>query len=244
MRVIRKHEQAIEFYFVALKKVETKEGRVKFLILQSIGEIYPQLGQHEKSLENFKYAMAGREQILGPEHEETLHTISWVGGTFHELHQHRASFEFFRKALAGREKTLGLEHKHTLFSLYIIGCVYDKLGQYTKSLDFFHEALAGRERTLGRNTKILCCAFIILVGSITISANIPRAWSSYTNPSPAVRKHLGQNIQSLCIQSTICGVYEDLNQYQDSLELRKKASIAQEKTLGAGHEDILHTASF
>lgn len=41
--------------------------------------MYSDLGQCEQALEKFKYAMAGCEQLFGPEHEDTLSTLYSIG---------------------------------------------------------------------------------------------------------------------------------------------------------------------
>ncbi|KAB8209646.1 hypothetical protein BDV34DRAFT_221597 [Aspergillus parasiticus] len=118
---VGKFEQALEIYFVALRKVKEKDVPVKFLVLHLIGITYHNLGQNERALEQFRYALEGRERVLGPEHGDTLLIVYWIGIIYEARNQYEDALGYFIKTLAGRKKVLGPEHKDTLYTLYSIG---------------------------------------------------------------------------------------------------------------------------
>lgn len=224
---IHKYEQAIGFYLVVLRKVEAKEGRVKFLILHSIGKIYSELGQYRTSLEFLRKALAGREKTLGTEHEDTLLTIDISCDVYEDLNQYSYSLELLKKALVAREKTLRPEHEDTLFTLYNIGWVYYNLGQYTESLEFFYTALAGREKTLGPEHEDTLFNLYNIGWVYYKLGQYTESLDFFHTSLTGREKTLGpEHEDTLHTIDVICGICEYLSQYPDSLELRKKALIA------------------
>ncbi|KAK4085591.1 uncharacterized protein Triagg1_581 [Trichoderma aggressivum f. europaeum] len=152
-REIRQFEQALKIYFAALDKVEEKETPLKYYVLRQIGYIYTCLNQYDEALEYDIEAHAGREEILGPEHKDTLMSLHDIGCDYRDLGEPYKALEYDRKAHAGREKILGPKHKHTLLSLNDTGCDYYDLGEYDKAIEYFTKAHAGREKILGPEHK-------------------------------------------------------------------------------------------
>ena len=61
--------------------------------------------------------MEGREKTLGVEYEDTLSSISDLGGAFYEQGKYADAERMHRRAMEGREKTLGAMYKDTLWSI-------------------------------------------------------------------------------------------------------------------------------
>ncbi|CAG7938503.1 unnamed protein product [Penicillium olsonii] len=235
-----KFEQAIEFYLVALRKIDQKDDRVKFAILHAIGWAYQELGQHEKALQNMIVASKGWHRVLGPEHEDTLQSLHDIGYSYDKLGQYTESLEFYTKALAGREKVLGPEHEDTLWSLHNIGFAYDQLGQYTKSLECYTKTLAGREKVLGPKHKDTLETLHKIGYTHNRLGQYTKSLEFYTKALASQEKVLGpEHEDTLRTLHNIGCTYEHLEQYTKSLEFYTKALAGQEKVLGPEHEDTL-----
>jgi tetratricopeptide (TPR) repeat protein len=94
-------------------------------------------------------ALQGREEILGPEHINTLATVDGLPRILMLRGQHEAAEKMFRRALEGREKILGPEHIDTVAAVNGLAAVLMFRGQYEAPEEMFRWAMEGREKILG-----------------------------------------------------------------------------------------------
>ncbi|CAG8157173.1 unnamed protein product [Penicillium olsonii] len=235
-------EQAIEFYLVALRKIEQKDGRMKFSIFHSIGWAYYKLGQHEKALQHLIDARNGQLRVLGPDHRETLGILHDIGLTYNQLGQHTKSLELFMKALAGREKVLGFEHEDTLRCLHNVGYAHLKLGQYTQSLEILSKALAGWEKILGLEHEDTLLSLNTVGQAYEQLGQYTKSLGFYMKTLAGEEKVLGPEHKfTLQTLHDIGSAYLHLGQYTQSLEYNSRALAGREKVLGPEHKFTLQT---
>ena len=96
-----------------------------------------------------RQALAARQRVLGPEHPDTLRSLSDLSVLLDKLGQHLEAADMARQALAARQRVLGPEHPDTLRSLSDLSVFLDKLGQHQEAAYMARQALAARQRVLG-----------------------------------------------------------------------------------------------
>ena len=64
-----------------------------------------------------RQALAAQQRVLGPEHPDTLTSLSNLSNRLAELGQHQEAADMARQALAAQQRVLGPEHPDTLTSL-------------------------------------------------------------------------------------------------------------------------------
>jgi hypothetical protein len=71
---------------------------------------------YEEAEDMYRRALEGREKTLGPEHPDTLTSVSHFGLMLERQGMYEEAEGMHRRALEGRERTLGPEHPDTLTS--------------------------------------------------------------------------------------------------------------------------------
>jgi hypothetical protein len=66
-------------------------------------------------------ALQGYEKVLGPEHPDTLTSVSQLGSVLEQQGKYEEAEAMHRQDLAGSEKVLGPEHPDTLTSMHNLG---------------------------------------------------------------------------------------------------------------------------
>lgn len=89
------------------------------------------------------------ERLLGPEHPDTLSSISNLAVVMRTPGDFEQAEAIYRRALQGRERVLGPEHQHTLDIISSLGSVFNAQCRYKGAEDMHRRALVGRENALG-----------------------------------------------------------------------------------------------
>jgi hypothetical protein len=94
-------------------------------------------------------AMITREELLGPEHTDTLISVSHLGSVLESQGKYEEAEAMHRRDLEGSEKVLGPEHPNTLTSVSQLGSVLSRQGKYEEAEAMHRRALRAREEVLG-----------------------------------------------------------------------------------------------
>ena len=73
------------------------------------------------------------EKVLGPEHPDTLNSVSNLGLVLESQGKYEEAEAMHRRALKGYEKVLGPEHPYTLTSVNNLGLVLESQGKYEEA---------------------------------------------------------------------------------------------------------------
>jgi tetratricopeptide (TPR) repeat protein len=85
--------------------------------MANIASSYQALGRHEEAFRLCEEALALRRVHLGPDHEDTLHSLYNLGAGHAAQKLFDEAFKVHEEALAGRQAKLGPAHPHTLDSM-------------------------------------------------------------------------------------------------------------------------------
>jgi tetratricopeptide (TPR) repeat protein len=100
----------------------------------------------------YRWALAGKEKALGPDHTSTLDTVHNLGDLYVAQGKLGLAEEFYQRALAGSEKALGPDHTSTLDTVHNLGNLYETQGKLGLAEEFYQRALAGYEKALQPET--------------------------------------------------------------------------------------------
>ena len=75
------------------------------------------MGNHQEAIELHRRALEAREKTLGPEHPETLQSVSHLAVALHGRGDLSEALALQRRALEARERHLGPQHPSTQRSL-------------------------------------------------------------------------------------------------------------------------------
>jgi tetratricopeptide (TPR) repeat protein len=126
-------------------------------VLDSLGNLYSDLGKLGEAEKMYKRALQGREKALGPEHTSTLSTVNNLGNLYADQGKLGEAEKMFERALQGYEKALGHERVNTyipaLNAIENFAMLYVEIGRADKARDMYSRALYGLEAVLGRSSK-------------------------------------------------------------------------------------------
>ncbi|KAI2827285.1 hypothetical protein CBS133816_6557 [Aspergillus niger] len=108
-----------------------------------------QQGKYQEAEAMHQQALQKREKILGPEHPDTLTSISQLGSVLAQQGKYTEAEIIQQQALQGREKALGPEHPDTLISISQLGSVLAQQGKYTEAEVMYQQDLKVSEKILG-----------------------------------------------------------------------------------------------
>ena len=105
----------------ASKEIDTglsKDPELQAQMMQTMGDVYGSLGLHSQALPLLTRAVEIRRHMLGPQHPETLTSMSSLGRSLMEQGHYAEAEKSQRKALDIRRRVLGPEHPDTLKSMH------------------------------------------------------------------------------------------------------------------------------
>ncbi|KAI1392648.1 uncharacterized protein F4822DRAFT_425851 [Hypoxylon trugodes] len=114
-----------------------------------LGDLFRSQGKLTESEEMYRYALNGKEQILGPDSRSTLDTVNNLGVLYQNKGQLESAEKMYRRALKGREQELGPNHVSTLGTVNNLGLLYVDQNEFDKAKEMYQRALEGREKHLG-----------------------------------------------------------------------------------------------
>ncbi|RPB04125.1 TPR-like protein [Choiromyces venosus 120613-1] len=100
-------------------------------------------GRYEEAEEISRRVLQGREQLLGPDHPDTLTSVGNLALVLGQLGKHIEAEKL------NRQNELGLEHPETLNGLSVLFWILDAQGKYDEAEEMTQRALDVRKRVLG-----------------------------------------------------------------------------------------------
>lgn len=90
-----------------------------------------------------------RENELGPEHPNTLHSMHNLAITYSDAGERQNALQLLETVVVAREKMLGEEHADTLRSMHNLAIRYSEAGEVQKALQLLERVVEVNQRTLG-----------------------------------------------------------------------------------------------
>lgn len=122
---------------------------IKARLLQVVADTLRKLGLLDRALVPQQEALEIRRLVLGPEHPDTLTSISHMGLLFDALGKPFEAEGFIREALEKQRRVLGEGHPDTLLSLNKLGLLLKHQGKFAEAETYLLSTADGFRRTLG-----------------------------------------------------------------------------------------------
>ncbi|MBL1217652.1 MAG: serine/threonine protein kinase [Planctomycetes bacterium] len=122
---------------------------VRARLLQSIGQTRYFLGLLKEAEAPLADALAIRRELLGPDHHDTLTSLSWTGALLKSQGKLAEAVPYYQESMGSARRTLGDDHVDTLQAINNLGALLLSLGRNEEAEASFRKALDGRRRVLG-----------------------------------------------------------------------------------------------
>ncbi len=118
----------------------------------ALGEAYRMMGQYSQATSWYQKSFAGRREILGAKHADTLLVLHQLAYTQELAGQLAKATELYAEVVAGREETLGKTHAYTLLSLNNWANLQLQRENFDEAIRLYTDLLQRRENSDGANS--------------------------------------------------------------------------------------------
>lgn len=148
-RYMGRHDEARFHYEQALQKagnsISLSTIRVKF----GRADLDRSRSKYSDALKLYSQSVEGFQELLGPDHPETVGALVNVAIAHRDLEQWRQAEETFWLAITHFERVLGENHVDTIRAKMNLAIVYDRCGQTKAAHEMYVQVLHGREKKPG-----------------------------------------------------------------------------------------------
>jgi tetratricopeptide (TPR) repeat protein len=128
--------------------VEAVDSAKSASLLDRLGRCQKSLGQYASAETSHRKASSLRKEALGPEHPDTLTSMSNLASVLNSQGKYEEAEAINRQTLVRREKVLRPEHPDTLTSMSNLALVLDSQGKYEEAEAINRQTLVRREKVL------------------------------------------------------------------------------------------------
>ncbi|CAG8241173.1 unnamed protein product [Penicillium nalgiovense] len=225
-------------------QVETLEFRpAEYRSQHQTGDSFYRQKRYKEAETMFRQALQGREETLGPDHEDTLYSAHSLGLSFYRQKRYKEAETIFRQALQGRGRVLGHSHEETLSSTHWFGLSLYHQKRYKEAEIEFRRALQGREETLGYDHKDTLYSANQLAMSLYDQDQYKEAETMSRRALEGREKVLGHDHEETLNSTHRLGLslyYQ--KRYKAAAPMFRRALLGREKTLGYDHRHTLYSA--
>jgi tetratricopeptide (TPR) repeat protein len=209
-------------------------------VLNNLGRLYRNQGQHAKAEPLHKHALAIYERSLGSEHDYVDTTLVDLVQLYVAQSNLAEAEAMYQRLLALREKQLGPEHGDVASVLDDLGVMYLRQGQPDKAEPLLTRALAVFEKTVEPDDKRLVAVLGNLAHVYYDQEKWAEAESVLNRMLPIYEKKLSPNDLKIGqILESLARVSERQGKYADAASLYERALAIEKKVLGENHPDVV-----
>ncbi|OCK86963.1 TPR-like protein [Cenococcum geophilum 1.58] len=203
-----------------------------------------QRGEYAAAEQIGRAAVEAMEKVLGPEHTDTLASVSELSSALERLGKYKEAEAMHQRALEGSEKVLGPEHRGTLIIVSELGSVLEILGKYKEAEAMHRRALEGSEKVLGPEHQDTLVIVSRLGSVLEKLGKYKEVEAMHRRALEGSEKVLGpEHRDTLVIVSRLGSALEILGKYKEAEAMHRRALEGSEKVLGPEHRATLTIVS-
>jgi tetratricopeptide (TPR) repeat protein len=216
------------------------EPLVRARLRHALGITLSGLGEYPKAAMLLEQALAGRRRHLGPDHPDTLESLSQLAYAYHAVGQVDRASPLFEEALERRRAVLGPDHLDTLASLHNLAYGYHATGRLDEALPLYEQALERRKASLGAHHPATLHSMNNLAMAYRAAGRLDEALALLEQAFEQWKVHLGPGHNStLTTMDNLACTYRDTGQPGKALPLLEQASENLKARFGPDHPRTL-----
>ncbi|MEU0371300.1 serine/threonine-protein kinase [Streptomyces sp. NPDC006283] len=198
------------------------------------------LGRWEEAGEVHRAVAAEREQLLGPDHPDTLSSRYEVGFSLSRTGRAAEALEEFGRVAEGRERALGADHPDTLAARQETAYVLGGLGRHTEADRVYAAVLETRERTMGADHPDTLRCRHNLAFNLSRMGRIEESYRMAEGVAAARARTLGaDHPDTLVTRYEVAYALGLTGRWPEALDTYRDVADARSRTLGPDHPDTL-----
>ncbi|KAI2919241.1 hypothetical protein CBS147320_8602 [Aspergillus niger] len=181
-----------------------------------------------------------RKQVLGPEHPDTLTSISNLASTYWNQGRWKKAEELIVQVLELRKQVLGLEHPDTLTSMGNLASTYMNQEQWKKAEELEVQVLELRKQVLGPEHPDTLTSMANLAVTYSNQEQWKKAEELIVQVLELRKQVLGlEHPDTLTSMNNLASTYSNQEQWKKAEELIIQVLELRKQVLGPEHPDTL-----
>ena len=211
-------------------------------ILHGLGHYCLEQGDDKSALDILLESRELRVENLGPEHEDTLTTLSLLSVAYSKLNRSREAHELQVEVWETTDYALGPSHPLTLKCMSRLAITYNKQGEYRRAEELQIQTLEAMERELGVEAKVTMTEMSNLAFTYIKLQKWEEAEELGLKTLNLRKQALGPNHpDTLTIMATLARVYRAQARWEEAEQLERKTLKHRLEILGPDHPKTLLT---
>jgi tetratricopeptide (TPR) repeat protein len=209
-------------------------------LLLQVGIYFYQRGQFKEAEPLWKSVLAICEQVLGPEHPDTLSSLNNLAALYDDLGKYEEAEPLYQRALETRERVLGPEHPDTLGTVNNLAELYRNQGKFEQAEPLYQRALTTYERVLGPDHPNTLSTVNNLANLYAGQGKYKEAEPLYQRALEARERVLGpEHPDTAQTLGNLAVFYHEQGKYEQAEPLYQRALTIYERVLGPNHPNTL-----
>jgi tetratricopeptide (TPR) repeat protein len=197
-------------------------------------------GRAAASAEQYERVLAWEEQVLGPDHPNTLTSRHNLALAYRATGRLAEALALFERTLADFERILGPEHPATLTSRNNLAYAYQDAGRLAEALPLSERTLADSERLLGPDHPDTLASRNNLAGAYQAAGRLAEALALSERTLTDFERILGpDHPDTLTSRDNLADAYRAAGRLAEALPLFERTLADFERTLGPEHPATL-----
>ncbi len=213
---------------------------VEASIRHTLGETYLYLGDLNPAIRQHDRALALRRWFLGPDHSDTLRSMSDLAVTYQAAGRLADALPLFQESLARRRSLVGRDHPDSLVALSDLAQAYLADGRLTEAVPMHEEALKGQRARLGSDAPDTLQSMNFLAQAYQEAGRLTEALPLFQEALKRRQATLGSDHPStLESMNNLALAYRGTGRAADVLLLQEELLARTKARLGIDHPHTL-----
>jgi serine/threonine protein kinase len=218
----------------------TKDPELQAQMMEVMGVVYFNLGLYSRAQLLLEQAMEIRQRVLGPEHRDTLKTMSDMANLLRNEGRYAESERLYREALDGQRRSLGSEHPDTLLSMNDLALTLEQEGHSAEAEKLEREALDIQRRVLGPEHPDTLLSMNNLAWTLIHEGHYAEAEKLQRETLDIQRRVLGpEHPSTLTAMTNLVDTLATESHYAEAEKLQRETLDIQRRVLGPEHPSTL-----
>ena len=177
-----------------------------------------------------------QEQVLGPDHFDTLTARNNLAGAYEDVGRFGEAIELFERVLADQERVLGPDHPDTLTARNNLAFAYHSAGRFGEAIELYEQVLADRVRVLGSDHPKTLTTRNNLAGAYDSAGRFGEAIELYEQVLADRVRVLGpDHPDTLNVRDNLAVAYDSAGRLAEAIDALEKLLPDCQRVLGREH---------
>jgi serine/threonine-protein kinase len=215
------------------------QGEVRATLLDTMGNVYINLGLYDKATALLQDALQTRKEVLGSEHPEVANSLNNLANVLDDHGDYAGAEARHREALAMRRRLLGDDHPDVAKSLNNLAIVLNNKGDYRGAEAAHREALALKRRRLGNEHRDVANSLNNLANVFYKTGDFAASEATFREAVALERRLFGDEHPRVANSlGNLANVLMEKGDYTGAEALHREALALKRKLLESEHPDV------